>query len=1470
MDKKIVKKYMIAGILTVAAAVFSIGSAAFAEEGIPEKSKDTLLLGSSGMATPKVPSGLDAPWEGSYVYYGKHYDYNTSSYGYFRYRVLAPSTDEYTKGKGIKTLFLDSDVLQFYSTFWNSNDYTCNKWEGSYAQYQLNNESRTFRMSNISDSEFRAIADSNRESQKVMGAGSGGPIPEPLVEDYGDINENAIYTVPLKNEKVFMLDIADVFNEAYGYIKCQKKSDNESAICREKLYHGQQRTFWWLLNPRNEKSMYVATVTDYNRGGPISGYAVTTRTGGVSPAFNVDLSKVLFSSLVNGTKGETGAEYKLTIIDDRLTLESPDSTYRLDNEVLIPYKVGGSLSANATQLSILFLDKEYNAADTDDINILGYEKLMDLPRDKAGYATYDFTGKELEDKKWGVDYYSYIIAEDINGGKDTDFASEPVPVRIDEKLSVPFVTLYGIDKPVAGLPFDFDADVDILNSENIIISKPAVSWEKEDTTPVDETTCASINEKYKMTVSVSANGGGVFAEDVVILFTDCDGRIISNKDGVGDIKGNFDMSLDKTYFSISMENISARKRRMYSVSGPGLWTMGVAGDEFKKEFADKDAVLDPLKDLKAMAVLEGAPGQPDEKQEFRVNWTVSYNDVNGVSHDGYNEKSHAWNLFRWTVDETESGEYDTSAVELSGMYNIQNAGSKIKRIGISDFEEPKAGNALASYALVFNAYSSNNPDNSDLSILDDPIMEIKWYRWNDDTYEEAGEFDRAEYGYSYYPFMMLKAADGYVFDENCAVDINEKGLSSDRRYVFEDEIYITPGEYYLDTTKINAVSLNGFEKPVIGKKFQELILAEVSENCIVDDDYRELKWTNEDGTGAEEPEWNKIYKASTSVSVNYGFEFAKDTVVWLDGEELPPEAVTINKAGGYNTDMRVDLGTFRVDTKKITEVSLNGFEKPVIGKKFQKLILAEVSENCIADDYYRELKWTKEDGTGAIEPEWNKIYKASTSVSVNHGFEFAEDTVVWLDGEKLSPEAVTINRAGGYNTDMRLDLGTFGVDTEKIAEVSLNGLKKPVAGEALQKSLKVSVSDNYRTARVTAFLNWTDESDGSTVLDAKWERSYRARATVSVNTGYEFTKDTIVSLDGETLSPSSTGLVKNGDFDSGLLLDLGSYSTVKRRIKRITEPYYPDTFEKEYTADSVLSSNELGRKAVLHFEGNKEPLSVSADVIWSLEGTYDAKSGANNSFYWKIDDEDLPDYDTDDIYTDGYVQILNKGSGKGEDSEDSGDSGDITQVSGNTVSDNKTSVSVNVMGNLYTVRWDKTVSGNGRRHVAVGMKENGTLYKAKNTSSKQCDIGVKIYLNGEFVDPSEYKLTTKNNKKASVSIDGINAIKEDNLPYFKVKFKGKRHKNAKKSFKDKKFEFGITPMLLTPENVTFGEIKQDDNGEVRFKKITFNSNEIGKIVKLKYNSDRNKTDYVIDQSPDSGSISITGKNDYYGTVYYKK
>ena len=64
-------------------------------------------------------------------------------------------------------------------------------------------------------------------------------------------------------------------------------------------------------------------------------------------------------SIVEGTAGQTGAAYKLTLIDPAMEIRPEQSTSaQSEEQVTVPYRLTGADIDNATWVSVLFTKKD--------------------------------------------------------------------------------------------------------------------------------------------------------------------------------------------------------------------------------------------------------------------------------------------------------------------------------------------------------------------------------------------------------------------------------------------------------------------------------------------------------------------------------------------------------------------------------------------------------------------------------------------------------------------------------------------------------------------------------------------------------------------------------------------------------------------------------------------------------------------------------------------------------------------------------------------------------------------------------------------------------------------------------------------------------------------------------------------------------------------------------------------------------
>ena len=396
--------------------------------------KEVASLSTDVIKNPTAPKDKDTAWSGNYVWFG------TYTGNPVKYRVLSNATTEYSGTTGAKTIFLDCDSILFETTIdddgkANKAKYPAatkaNEWQYSDLKEKLNGDmfltGNYNGKNNFTTQEIAAIANSTK-------AGDEHEIKTSFVTGPDDNKWFKEYT-GLTGEQIFVLDVNDTLNTAYGYSDyCGKNTDGsnswEKVDNRKKSSVAGGDWYWWLRSPYSCNDNYVAVVcpdgrTLYND--------VYFSNEGVSPAFNINLSSIIFSSLISGKIGKDGAEYKLTISDSDMEIAlttSKSAAISPSNIVSIPYSITGKNKDNATQVSVLILDDEWMAGNTNKAKIKYYSKLLTTDVfETSGTGSFDFSETGLNLSEWGKKYRVYILAEDVNGEKLTDYASDPVEIK---------------------------------------------------------------------------------------------------------------------------------------------------------------------------------------------------------------------------------------------------------------------------------------------------------------------------------------------------------------------------------------------------------------------------------------------------------------------------------------------------------------------------------------------------------------------------------------------------------------------------------------------------------------------------------------------------------------------------------------------------------------------------------------------------------------------------------------------------------------------------------------------------------------------------------------------------------------------------------------------------------------------------------------------------------------------------------
>lgn len=348
----------------------------------------------SGLCTGAIGNPTSGAGGWSYVYYG------TYGGNAMKYRVLDIDATQF----GGNTMLLDCNSTLINKKHDSSSPYS-NSWADSEIRSWLNGDDFYGNTNVFTAQENAAIASSTKNS---------------AAEGDGHGYEGNLRYAELTGEHVFLLDAVEATRPSYGYTNTEEADATRSKSGTEE--YGEE--YWWLRSPYSLNNEGAGLVTP---AGELVGNPVYGEDFGVSPAFNLKLSSVIFSS-------EVSDGYKLTVKDENMTIAKTDGSdvTREGNVITVPYTISGTNAANATQVSVLLTDSEYSSG-TVATTGYSYQKLNVTTFGTSGTGTFTIPDS-YADKTCGTDYYAYILAEDINGDHETDYASMPVEITVPKPI----------------------------------------------------------------------------------------------------------------------------------------------------------------------------------------------------------------------------------------------------------------------------------------------------------------------------------------------------------------------------------------------------------------------------------------------------------------------------------------------------------------------------------------------------------------------------------------------------------------------------------------------------------------------------------------------------------------------------------------------------------------------------------------------------------------------------------------------------------------------------------------------------------------------------------------------------------------------------------------------------------------------------------------------------------------------------
>ena len=401
-------------------AVMSVSGFDFSLTGKPAGTVKTINLNAAALRPDSTWTKRTSRKQGdNLLYFGKYSGIPVA------YRVLSsPNTLSTTSD----CLLLDCDTtLEKMAFFLTGN---LNQWDDSCIVRNWLNGTEFYENASVFTTlEKNAIAETKLHEQNIYS----------LYVEGNDPGAGEKYEDYSATDKVFCLSAAEADGLYSGF-----PGDYENSKERVKAGITGSQSGWWV---RSTYAIGKEAVGYVSYGGGICHLeGADTAIDGVSPALNVNLSKVLFASASGlgpsrESLGKTSTlqavgdgssinSWKLTLLDSSKTVcvTSGQSVARSDaggsTTITVPYTYTDRNTNNSvSRISFMITDKPYMDSNAQVLYYGALENTIITDGGASGIGTLTLP-TELVDR-CESDYYAYIIAEDVNGEQETDYASKP-------------------------------------------------------------------------------------------------------------------------------------------------------------------------------------------------------------------------------------------------------------------------------------------------------------------------------------------------------------------------------------------------------------------------------------------------------------------------------------------------------------------------------------------------------------------------------------------------------------------------------------------------------------------------------------------------------------------------------------------------------------------------------------------------------------------------------------------------------------------------------------------------------------------------------------------------------------------------------------------------------------------------------------------------------------------------------------
>ena len=529
----------------------------------------------TGKAIQLVDSGTAANIGGGQadnIYFGTYQQSSDGSVGYntdpIKWRVL-----ENADGKLFLLSDQNLDVFQYHtdseSVTWEKS--TMRSWLNGYSAEQ--NTGGSSGIDYTSDNFIGAAF-----SEKEQGAIADTTVVNDDNPDYNTEGGNDT------TDQIFLLSIEEVQNADYGF------TDDSSRIATNTAYVAGggkigssymngvgEAGYWWLRSPGSRVDLAASVLSD---GGVFSyGFYVYYGSYAVRPAFNLDLTSVLFTSAAAGGKSASGMDSGLTAVGDydgsewKLTLLDETREFAV-TETEVSGISGGTVTLNYTGTTTG--TNEYISVILADENGAQYYGRVAQQTEASGTAEVTIPAGLAAGT-----YTLYVFSEQYNGDYMTDYASAFAEVS----LTVEDTTAPTLSGGSATRDSENAATVRFTSDEAGTYYYAVV--ESGDTAPTIDTTVAGTScDTTEQTISLNNLTAG--AKDIYIVAKDAAGNVSQSlKIEIPaytvipktytltvDLNGGSGSTIGGTYPAGEVVNINAGSRSNYRFDG---WTSSNGG-----------------------------------------------------------------------------------------------------------------------------------------------------------------------------------------------------------------------------------------------------------------------------------------------------------------------------------------------------------------------------------------------------------------------------------------------------------------------------------------------------------------------------------------------------------------------------------------------------------------------------------------------------------------------------------------------------------------------------------------------------------------------------------------------------------------------------------------------------------------------------------------------------------------------------